>query len=180
MLQISLDDSSPAPRSRGPSALTTVERASGVYTLDISQSTTRRRSRILNGRDPQREQGPCGLKRIIISEEAKADIRAILQHIAMNILTAINRLVSASATTSSASPRNTPTPGASTPSATAKTPTDEPSPPTAGKNGPFTSPGRGQNNSAPPSGRCELYRSQTFSKFFWPKTSYFRHFFALA
>jgi hypothetical protein len=32
------------------------------------------------------------LKRIIFSEEAKADIRAIPQHIAMNILTAIHRL----------------------------------------------------------------------------------------
>jgi len=32
------------------------------------------------------------LKRIIISDEAKADIRAIPQHIAMNILTAIHRL----------------------------------------------------------------------------------------
>ena len=32
------------------------------------------------------------MKRIIFSEEAKADIRAIPQHIAMNILTAIQRL----------------------------------------------------------------------------------------
>ncbi len=32
------------------------------------------------------------MKRIIISDEAKADIRAIPQHIAMNILTAIHRL----------------------------------------------------------------------------------------
>jgi len=32
------------------------------------------------------------LKRIIISDQAKADIRAIPQHIAMNILTAIHRL----------------------------------------------------------------------------------------
>jgi mRNA-degrading endonuclease RelE of RelBE toxin-antitoxin system len=32
------------------------------------------------------------LKRIIFSEESKADIRAIPQHIAMNILTAIHRL----------------------------------------------------------------------------------------
>jgi mRNA-degrading endonuclease RelE of RelBE toxin-antitoxin system len=32
------------------------------------------------------------LKRIVISDEAKADIRAIPQHIAMNILTAIHRL----------------------------------------------------------------------------------------
>lgn len=32
------------------------------------------------------------MKRIIFSEEAKADIRAIPQHIAMNILTAIHRL----------------------------------------------------------------------------------------
>jgi mRNA interferase RelE/StbE len=32
------------------------------------------------------------LKRIIISDEAKADIRSIPQHIAMNILTAIHRL----------------------------------------------------------------------------------------
>ena len=32
------------------------------------------------------------MKRIIISAEAKADIRAIPQHIAMNILTAIHRL----------------------------------------------------------------------------------------
>jgi len=32
------------------------------------------------------------LKRILFSEEAKSDIRAIPQHIAMNILTAIHRL----------------------------------------------------------------------------------------
>ena len=32
------------------------------------------------------------MKRIIFSEESKADIRAIPQHIAMNILTAIHRL----------------------------------------------------------------------------------------
>ena len=32
------------------------------------------------------------MKRIIISDEAKADIRAIPQHIAINILTAIHRL----------------------------------------------------------------------------------------
>lgn len=32
------------------------------------------------------------MKRISFSEEAKADIRAIPQHIAMNILTAIHRL----------------------------------------------------------------------------------------
>jgi hypothetical protein len=32
------------------------------------------------------------LKRIRFSDEAKADIRAIPQHIAMNILTAIHRL----------------------------------------------------------------------------------------
>lgn len=32
------------------------------------------------------------MRRIIISDEAKADIRAIPQHIAMNILTAIHRL----------------------------------------------------------------------------------------
>jgi mRNA-degrading endonuclease RelE of RelBE toxin-antitoxin system len=32
------------------------------------------------------------LKRIIFSDEAKADIRAIPRHIAMNILTAIHRL----------------------------------------------------------------------------------------
>ena len=32
------------------------------------------------------------MNRIVISEEAKADIRAIPQHIAMNILTAIHRL----------------------------------------------------------------------------------------
>ncbi len=32
------------------------------------------------------------MKRIVISEEAKADIRAIPQHIAMNILLAIHRL----------------------------------------------------------------------------------------
>ena len=31
------------------------------------------------------------MKRIVISEEAKADIRAIPQHIAFNILTAIHR-----------------------------------------------------------------------------------------
>ena len=32
------------------------------------------------------------MKRISFSEDAKADIRAILQHIAMNILSAIHRL----------------------------------------------------------------------------------------
>ncbi|MSV36352.1 MAG: type II toxin-antitoxin system RelE/ParE family toxin [Bryobacterales bacterium] len=32
------------------------------------------------------------MKRIVLSDEAKADIRAIPQHIAMNILTAIHRL----------------------------------------------------------------------------------------
>ena len=32
------------------------------------------------------------MKRILLSEEAKADIRAIPRHIAMNILTAIHRL----------------------------------------------------------------------------------------
>jgi mRNA-degrading endonuclease RelE of RelBE toxin-antitoxin system len=32
------------------------------------------------------------LKRIVFSDQAKADIRAIPQHIAMNILTAIQRL----------------------------------------------------------------------------------------
>ena len=32
------------------------------------------------------------MRRIIISDEAKTDIRAIPQHIAMNILTAIHRL----------------------------------------------------------------------------------------
>jgi len=32
------------------------------------------------------------LKRIVFSDQAKADIRAIPQHIAMNILTAIRRL----------------------------------------------------------------------------------------
>lgn len=32
------------------------------------------------------------MKRIIISDQAKTDIRAIPQHIAMNILTAIHRL----------------------------------------------------------------------------------------
>jgi mRNA-degrading endonuclease RelE of RelBE toxin-antitoxin system len=32
------------------------------------------------------------LKRIIYSEEAKADLRALPQHLAMNILTAIHRL----------------------------------------------------------------------------------------
>lgn len=32
------------------------------------------------------------MKNIVISEEAKADLRAIPQHIAMNILTAIHRL----------------------------------------------------------------------------------------
>lgn len=32
------------------------------------------------------------MKRIILSDEAKTDIRAIPQHIAMNILTAIHRL----------------------------------------------------------------------------------------
>jgi mRNA-degrading endonuclease RelE of RelBE toxin-antitoxin system len=37
------------------------------------------------------------LKRIVISEQAKADIRAIPQHIAMNILTAIHRLAESGA-----------------------------------------------------------------------------------
>jgi mRNA-degrading endonuclease RelE of RelBE toxin-antitoxin system len=37
------------------------------------------------------------LKRIVISEEAKADIRAIPLHIAMNILTAIHRLAESGA-----------------------------------------------------------------------------------
>jgi len=37
------------------------------------------------------------LKRIVISEEAKADIRAIPQHIALNILTAIHRLAESGA-----------------------------------------------------------------------------------
>ncbi len=32
------------------------------------------------------------MKRIVFADEAKADIRAIPQHIAMNILTAIHRL----------------------------------------------------------------------------------------
>lgn len=32
------------------------------------------------------------MKRIVISEEAKTNIRAIPQHIAMNILTAVHRL----------------------------------------------------------------------------------------
>ncbi len=32
------------------------------------------------------------MKRIVLSDESKADIRAIPQHIAMNILTAIHRL----------------------------------------------------------------------------------------
>ena len=32
------------------------------------------------------------MKRIVFSDQAKADIRAIPQHIAMNILTAIQRL----------------------------------------------------------------------------------------
>ena len=37
------------------------------------------------------------MKRIIFSDEAKADIRAIPQHIAMNILTAIHRLAESGA-----------------------------------------------------------------------------------
>jgi len=37
------------------------------------------------------------LKRILFSEEAKADIRAIPQHVAMNILTAIHRLAESGA-----------------------------------------------------------------------------------
>ena len=37
------------------------------------------------------------MKRIIFSEEAKTDIRAIPQHIAMNILTAIHRLAESGA-----------------------------------------------------------------------------------
>lgn len=47
--------------------------------------------RLHHGPDPQ-QQGPCRLKRIVFADEAKADIRAIPQHIAMNILTAIHRL----------------------------------------------------------------------------------------
>ena len=38
------------------------------------------------------QQGTAGLKRIIISDEAKSDIRRIPKHIAMNILSAIHRL----------------------------------------------------------------------------------------
>ena len=37
------------------------------------------------------------MKRIVFSEEAKTDIRAIPQHIAMNILTAIHRLAESGA-----------------------------------------------------------------------------------
>ena len=37
------------------------------------------------------------MKRIVISEEAKADIRAIPRHIAFNILTAIHRLAESGA-----------------------------------------------------------------------------------
>ena len=37
------------------------------------------------------------MKRILFSEEAKADIRAIPQHIAMNILTAIHRMAESGA-----------------------------------------------------------------------------------
>lgn len=37
------------------------------------------------------------MKRIVFSEEAKADIRAIPRHIAMNILTAIHRLAESGA-----------------------------------------------------------------------------------
>ena len=37
------------------------------------------------------------MKRIVFSEEAKADIRAVPQHIAMNILTAIHRLAESGA-----------------------------------------------------------------------------------
>ncbi len=37
------------------------------------------------------------MKRIVISDEAKADIRAIPRHIAMNILTAIHRLAESGA-----------------------------------------------------------------------------------
>ena len=37
------------------------------------------------------------MKRIISPEEAKADIRAVPQHIAMNILTAIHRLAESGA-----------------------------------------------------------------------------------
>ena len=37
------------------------------------------------------------MKRIVFSEEAKGDIRAIPQHIAMNILTAIHRLAESGA-----------------------------------------------------------------------------------
>ncbi len=37
------------------------------------------------------------MKRIVFSEEAKADIRAIPQHIAMNILAAIHRLAESGA-----------------------------------------------------------------------------------
>ena len=37
------------------------------------------------------------MKRIVFSDQAKADIRAIPQHIAMNILTAIQRLAESGA-----------------------------------------------------------------------------------
>jgi mRNA-degrading endonuclease RelE of RelBE toxin-antitoxin system len=37
------------------------------------------------------------LKRVLFSEQAKADIRAVPQHIAMNILTAIHRLAESGA-----------------------------------------------------------------------------------
>jgi len=91
------------------------------------------------------------LKRIIISDEAKTDIRAIPQHIAMNILTAIHRLAESNSgdvktlkgnagekrlrvgDSASASPRNTPRRSVSIPSATAKTPTDKPPSPVGGK-----------------------------------------------
>jgi hypothetical protein len=84
------------------------------------------------------------LKRIRFSDDAKADIRAIPQHIAMNILTAIHRLAEhgsgnvknswaatrpssacVSAITVSASLKTTPTRSTSTPSKTARTLTAE-------------------------------------------------------
>ena len=73
------------------------------------------------------------MKRIVFADEAKTDIRAIPQHVAMNILTAIHRLAEsgagnvkmlrgkdgekrlAPAIFVSVSLRNTPTPSASTP-----------------------------------------------------------------
>jgi hypothetical protein len=50
----------------------------------------RRRDGLVHGRDSQLQ--GTGSKRIVFSDDAKTDIRAIPQYIAMNILGAIHRL----------------------------------------------------------------------------------------